>query len=89
MVIDRSRILLLLAKKKGESARMQDPDDKLNDGAKKKKKRVHYTDHRHSPGQTHELRNAVTPGGSVAGIQQLGTTPGNYIASRCSVIPVS
>ena len=71
---------------------MQDPDDKLNDGAKKKKKkkkRVYYTDHRHSPGQTHELRNAVTPGGSVAGIQQLGTTPGNNIASRCSVIPVS
>ena len=35
---------------------MQDPDDKLNDGAKKKKKkkRVHYTDHRHPPGQTHE-----------------------------------
>ena len=56
---------------------MQDPDDKHNDGAKmKKKKRVHYIDHRHSPGQTHELRNAVTPGGTVAGIQQLGTTPG-------------
>ena len=72
---------------------MQDPDDKFNDGAKKEKKkkrvRVHYNDHRHSPGQTHELRNAVTPGGSVAGIQQLGTTPGNDIASRCSVIPVS
>jgi hypothetical protein len=69
---------------------MQDPDDKHNDGAKmKKKKRAHCIDHRHSPGQTHELRNAVTPGGSVAGIQQLGTTPGNNIASRCSVIPVS
>ena len=68
---------------------MQDPDEKHNDGAKKKKKRVHYIDHRHSPGQTHELRNAVTPGGSVAGIQQLGTTPGNNIASRCSVFPVS
>ena len=52
---------------------------KLNDGAKKKKKRVHYTDRRHSPGQTHELRNAVTPGGSAAGVQQLGTTPGNDI----------
>ena len=60
---------------------------KLNDGAKKK--RVRYTDHRHSPGQAHELRGAVTPGGFVAGIQQLGTTPGNDIASRCSVIPVS
>ena len=60
-----------------------------DDGAKKKKKRVHHVDHRYSPGQTHELRNAVTPGGSVAGIQQLGTTPGNDIASRCSVIPVS
>ena len=61
-----------------------------DDGAKmKKKKRVHHVDHRLSPGQTHELRNAVTPGGAVAGIQQLGTTPGNNIASRCSVIPVS
>ena len=47
-----------------------------DDGAKKKKKRVHHVDHRYLPGQKHELRNAVTPGGTVAGIQQLGTTPG-------------
>ena len=46
-------------------------------GAGKEKRRAeHSTDHRQSPNKTNILRTAVTPGGTVAGTDVLGSTPG-------------
>ena len=43
---------------------------------KEKRRKLHSTDHRQSPNKTNILRTAVTPGGTVAGTDVLGSTPG-------------
>ena len=43
---------------------------------KEKRRRIHSTDRRESPNKTNILQTVVTPGGTFAGTEVLGSTPG-------------